>query len=207
MKANPLTLSKLTLLSLSSALLLACTTAPSNDALESKSRTSSSFVEGVAGGAFSEVEKISATVSAIDYKTRSVMLKDAQGNKRTVIAGPDVANLDQVKVGDQVNIVAAVETVIYLRDRGQNAQNGAPAMVLNSAGSASNVGVLRAANQQLTAVVSAVDVAQHRVTLQYSDNSSKVLAVRPDVVIGPSDVGREVVINIAHAMAITVESR
>src|SRR3990167_4022827 len=109
MKSIPLTLTKLTLLSLSSALLLACTTAPSHDALESKSRTNSSFVEGVAGGAFSEVEKISATVNAIDYKTRSVMLKDAQGNKRTVIASPDVANLDQVKVGDQVNIVAAVD--------------------------------------------------------------------------------------------------
>lgn len=205
MKSSPLTLTKLTLLSLSSALLLACTTAPSNDALESKSRTSSSFVEGVAGGAFSEVEKISATVSAIDYKTRSVLLKDAQGNKRTVIAGPDVANLDQVKVGDQVNIVAAVETVVYLRDRGQSAQDGAAAMVLSGTGS--NVGVLRAANQQFTAVVTAVNVAQHKVTLKYSDNSSKVLAVRKDVVISPSDIGREVVINISHAMAITVAPR
>ena len=205
MKSSPLTLTKLTLLSLSSALLLACTTAPSNDALESKSRTSSTFVEGVAGGAFSEVEKISATVSAIDYKTRSVLLKDAQGNKRTVIAGPDVTNLEQVKVGDQVNIVAAVETVVYLRDRGQSAQDGAAAMVLSGTGS--NVGVLRAANQQFTAVVTAVDVPQHKVTLKYSDNSSKVLAVRKDVVISPNDVGREVVINISHAMAITVAPR
>ncbi|MDO8695601.1 MAG: hypothetical protein Q7J74_00685 [Pseudomonas sp.] len=206
MKSTSLTLTKLTLLSLSSALLLACTTAPSNDTLESKSRTSSSFVEGVAGGAFSEVEKISATVSAIDYKTRSVLLKDAQGNKRTVIASPDVANLEQVRVGDQVNIVAAVETVVYLRDRGQSAQDGAAAMVLSS-GSASNVGVLRAADQQFTAVVTAVDVPQHKVTLKYSDNSSKVLAVRKDVVITPSDVGREVVINISHALAITLVPR
>jgi Cu/Ag efflux protein CusF len=205
MKSSPLTLTKLALLSLSSALLLACTTAPSNDTLESKSRTSSSFVEGVAGGAFSEVEKISATVSAIDYKTRSVMLKDAQGNKRTVIASPDVANLDQVKVGDQVNIVAAVETVVYLRDRGQSAQDGAAAMVLSGTGS--NVGVLRSANQQFTAVVTAVDMPQHKVTLKYSDNSSKTLAVRKDVAISPSDVGREVVINISHAMAITVDPR
>lgn len=205
MKSSPLTLTKLTLLSLSSALLLACTTAPSNDALESKSRTSSTFVEGVAGGAFSEVEKISATVGAIDYTTRSVLLKDAQGNKRTVIAGPDVTNLEQVKVGDQVNIVAAVETVVYLRDRGQSAQDGAAAMVLSGTGS--NVGVLRAANQQFSAVVTAVDVAQHKVTLKYSDNSSKVLAVRKDVVISPSDIGREVVINISHAMAITVAPR
>lgn len=205
MKSIPLTLTKLTLLSLSSALLLACTTAPSNDALESKSRISSTFVEGVAGGAFSEVEKISATVSAIDYKTRSVLLKDAQGNKRTVIASPDVANLEQVKVGDQVNIIAAVETVVYLRDRGQSAQDGAAAMVLSGTGS--NAGVLRAANQQFTAVVTAVDVPQHKVTLKYSDNSSKVLAVRKDVVISPSDIGREVVINISHAMAITVDPR
>jgi hypothetical protein len=203
MPLTPLTLSKLTFLGLALALLLACTTAPSNAALGSNSQTTSTFVEGVPGGAFSEIEKISATVSAIDYSTRSVTLNDAQGNKRTVIAGPDVNNLQQVKVGDRVNITAAVETVIYLQERGQHAKDGAAALAL--IGKASNVGVLRVASEQYTAVVTAVNPAQQQVTLQYPDNSSKTLAVRKDVALNTTYVGKQVVFDVTHVIAVTVE--
>jgi hypothetical protein len=205
MKLNPMTLSKLTLLSLTSALLLACTTAPSNDVLESKNQSSSIFVDGLPGGAYSEVETIRATVNAIDYKTRSVTLKDAQGNKRTVIAAPDVSNLELVKVGDQVKIVIALETLIYLPERGQTAEDGAAEMVLGATGS--NVGVLRAETEQHTAVVTAVNVEKHQVTLQFPDNSSRTLSVRKDVAISATDVGRQVMIKVTHAMAVTVEKR
>lgn len=205
MKTSPLTVSKLTVLLLSAALLQACTTAPSNDALSSKSRTSSAFVKGVPGGAFTEVETINATVNAIDYQTRSVTLKDVQGNKRTVIASPDVNNLEQVNVGDRVTIVAVIETVSYLRDNGQNAQGGTTDMLLSNTNS--NTAVVRTANQQVRAVVSAVDIAQHQVTLLYPDRSSKTLTVRKDVAISPSDIGREVVINVSTAMTITVDPR
>jgi hypothetical protein len=201
----PKTLSKLTFLSLSSALLLACTTAPSNDVLQSKNRSSSVFVEGVPGGAYSEVETINATVNAIDYKTRSVTLKDPQGNKRTVIAGPDVSNLELVKVGDQVKIIAALETLIYLPERGQTTEDGAAEMVLGATGS--NSGVLRAETEQLTAVVTAVNLEKHQVTLQFADHSSRTLSVRKDVAISAKDIGRQVMIKVTHAMAVTVEKR
>lgn len=205
MRLKPMTLSKLALLSLSSVLLLACTTAPSNDVLESKNRSSSTFVEGVPGGAFSEVDKINATVSAIDYKTRSVTLKDAQGNKRTVTAGPDVSNLEQVKVGDPVTIIAALETVAYLQERGQAAEDGAAGIALGAGGS--NIGVFKANTEQHTAVVTAVDTERHRVTLQFSDMSSRTLPVRKDVAISAKDIGKKVVIKTTHAMAVKVEKR
>jgi hypothetical protein len=205
MKLKPKTLSKLIFLSMSSALLLACTTAPSNDVLASKNRSSSVFVEGVPGGAYSEIDTITATVTAIDYKTRSVTLKDAQGNKRTMIAAADVSNLEQVKVGDQVKIVAALETLMYLPERGQTAEDGAAAMVIDAKGS--NAGVLRTETEQLTAVVTAVNIATHQVTLQFADNSSRTLSVRKDVAISAADIGRQVMIKITHAMAVTVEKR
>jgi hypothetical protein len=202
MTFTTITRTKLSFLLLSSALLLACQQAPSNDVLNSKSRSSSTYVEGVPGGAFSQVEKIHASVSAIDYVTRAVTLKDDQGNQRTVIAAPDVANLEQVKVGDRVNITVAVETVVYLRERGQAAQDGAAAMVMSGAGT--EVGVIRAANEQVTALVIAVDLAQHKVTLQYPDGSHKTFPVRQDVALSPDAVGREVVIDVTQAMAIRV---
>lgn len=205
MKLSTMTLSKLTLLSLSSAFLLACTTAPSNDVLQSKNQSTSTYIEGVPGGVFSEVEKISATVIAINHNTRSVTLKDAQGNKRTVIASPDVHNLEQVKVNDQVNIVAALETVIYLQDRGQAAKDGAAQIA--ASGNGKDVGLIKASTEQLTAVVTAVHPEQHQVTLQFPDNRSKTLLVRKDVAISAADIGKKVVINVTQAMAITVEKR
>lgn len=48
--------------------------------------------------------KASATVEAVDPATRSVKLKNSRGQERTITAGPEVRNFDQIKVGDTVTI-------------------------------------------------------------------------------------------------------
>jgi hypothetical protein len=105
------------------------------------------------------VETINATVSAIDYKTRGVTLKDAQGKQCTVIENPDVSNLKQVNVGDRVTIVAVIKTVSYLRDHGQNAQDDTADTLLSITNK--NVAAMRTAKQRVSAVVSAVDMEKH----------------------------------------------
>ena len=50
----------------------------------------------------SETIEASAIVEAIDYSTREVVLRDAQGRQTLVKAGPEVRNLAQVKKGDRV---------------------------------------------------------------------------------------------------------
>ena len=50
----------------------------------------------------SETVEASAIVEAIDYLTREVVLRDAQGRQTLVKAGPEVRNLAQVKKGDRV---------------------------------------------------------------------------------------------------------
>ena len=57
---------------------------------------------GMAGAA--QTVKVTATITAIDAKTRDITLKGPQGNEVTVTAGPDVKNFAKMKVGDQVNI-------------------------------------------------------------------------------------------------------
>ena len=57
---------------------------------------------GVAGAA--QAVKVSATIVAIDTATRAVGLQGPQGKEVTVIAGPEVKNFAQMKVGDQVNV-------------------------------------------------------------------------------------------------------
>jgi Cu/Ag efflux protein CusF len=57
---------------------------------------------GMAGAA--QTVKVTATITAIDPKTRDITLKGPQGNEVTVTAGPEVKNFAKMKVGDQVNI-------------------------------------------------------------------------------------------------------
>lgn len=57
---------------------------------------------GVAGAA--QTVKVAATITKIDAATREVTLKGPQGREVTVLAGPEVKNFAQIKVGDQVNI-------------------------------------------------------------------------------------------------------
>jgi hypothetical protein len=54
------------------------------------------------GGVMVEATSISATVEAIDYKTRSVTLKGPKGGVVSFVVGPEAVNFNQVKKGDVV---------------------------------------------------------------------------------------------------------
>jgi len=54
------------------------------------------------GGAVIEAVSITATVEAIDYKTRRVTLKGPKGGLTTFIAGDEVTRFNEVKKGDNV---------------------------------------------------------------------------------------------------------
>jgi len=54
------------------------------------------------GGAMAEAISFSATVDAIDSKTRQITLKGKDGSKTSFIAGDEVRNFAQIKKGDIV---------------------------------------------------------------------------------------------------------
>ena len=47
---------------------------------------------------------VSATITAINRDTRTVQLKTADGKETAVVAGPEVRNFAQLKVGDRVDV-------------------------------------------------------------------------------------------------------
>jgi len=71
----------------------------------------------------SRVVTASATVTAIDMTTREVTLQRASGSTFTVVAGADVRNLPQIRVGDTVNVDFYEALAIELKKGG----TGAPA--------------------------------------------------------------------------------
>lgn len=71
---------------------------------------------GVAGAA--RIVELTATVTAIDAATRAVTLKGPQGNEKTLIAGPEVKNFAQLKVGDKVDVSYAEALTLELKKGG-----------------------------------------------------------------------------------------
>ena len=65
--------------------------------------------------------KASAVVTAIDKATRTVTLKGAKGNSFDLVAGDEVKNFDQVKVGDEVAVEYVRALTLELK------KGGAPA--------------------------------------------------------------------------------
>src|SRR5436190_747528 len=53
-----------------------------------------------------------ATIRAIDAKTRSVTLRAENGDEDSFTVGPDVKRFDQLKVGDTIK-VAYYESVVF----------------------------------------------------------------------------------------------
>jgi hypothetical protein len=49
-------------------------------------------------------KQLVATVESVDLKSRQVLLRTPGGTRATVVAGPEVVNLPQLKSGDQVTI-------------------------------------------------------------------------------------------------------
>ena len=75
-------------------------------------------------------ETASATITAIDAKTRVVTLKGPQGKEFEVEAGPEVKNFAQLKVGDQVDVQYKEALLLQLKKGGgapvaMSAQGGA----------------------------------------------------------------------------------
>ena len=71
---------------------------------------------GVVGVA--QTATVTATITAIDAASRAITLKGPQGKESTVVAGPEVKNFAQLKVGDGVDISFVESLVLELKKGG-----------------------------------------------------------------------------------------
>jgi Cu/Ag efflux protein CusF len=111
--------------------------------------------------------KVTATVEAIDLKTREVTLKGPKGNVSVLTAGPDVRNLEQVKVGD-VAAVGYLEALTLTLKKDGKELPAAATKSQDSARAASGqrpAGVV-AQQVEVTADVTALDAKTQTVTLK-----------------------------------------
>jgi hypothetical protein len=162
------------------------------------------YATGTPGGTFVQTYQVKATVAAIDKATRKVTLVNAAGIKKTVKAGPEIINFDQIRVGDQLKVLVAQELVVSVAGEGETPTTGTGQVVALAPKGAKPGGIM-ADTTQVTAKVTAIDNEHHLATLQFEDGTTKTVPVRPDVDLSKRKVGDKVVIRMTDALAIGIE--
>ena len=159
---------------------------------------------GEPGGVRVETYKETASVAAIDKATRKVTLVDKNGTLTIVKCGPEVANFDQIEVGDQVKASVTMQLVVSVRKPGEPAGDGA-ATVVALAPIGDKPGGVIANTEEITAKVTAIDAKHHKATLLFPDGTVKTFKVRKDVDLTKQTVGADVVFRTTEAVAVSVE--
>lgn len=160
--------------------------------------------KGVPGGVMVDTYEMTAAVTAVDTDKRKVTLVTPDGKKTVVKCGPEVVNFKQIQVGDQLKLTVTEELAVYMADAAAPADNGEAALVALAPKGAKPGGML-AETVQVTAKVTAIDLAHRKATLRFPDGSSKSVPVRKDVDLTKRHVGEEVVIRTTEALALSVD--
>jgi Cu/Ag efflux protein CusF len=154
--------------------------------------------------AMAETIKATATITALDAATRAVTLKGPQGKEMTLIAGDQVKNFAQLKVGDQVNI-QYVEALSLELKKGSTA----PVARTEQAGAAAAKPGERPAGmggRQVTIVAEVVDLnAQTQVVTLRGPQRTVELKVKDPAQFKLIAKGDRVEATYTEALAIAVE--
>ena len=156
-------------------------------------------------GAIARTIELTVQVVAIDRPTRTVRLKGPEGKVADVVAGDEVRNFDQIRVGDRV-VVRYVEA-LSLELRRTTA--GGPDITATAAATRAEPGKRPggAAAAQVTAVadVLAVDPANMIITLQGPRGNIVDLRVQNPDHFKVVKVGDRVDVTYTEALALSVE--
>jgi Cu/Ag efflux protein CusF len=150
--------------------------APAPKGAETKtvsSRTADVAAEG-------QVTKITATVEAIDQKTREVTLKGPKGTM-TFIAGPEVKNLAQVKKGDEIVIEYAQALAMELKKSSKTAVSRTIREGGKSAAAGQKPGAIAGRQVDFVAKIDAIDMKTSMVTLSGVEHTVEIKAKDPAV--------------------------
>jgi len=148
----------------------------------------------------------SATITAIDAKTRNVTLKGPEGKEFVVEAGPEVKNFAQLKVGDQVDLQYVEAIMVELKKGG-----GAPVARTEQGGVATakpgaKPGAMAGRRVTVVGDVIDVDAKNQLVTVKGPQRTVEFEVADPDQfkMIAKGD---QIEVTYSEAMAVSVKPK
>jgi Cu/Ag efflux protein CusF len=148
---------------------------------------------------------LTATVTEIDLAKRQVSLKGPKGDPVPMTVGPEVRNLDKVKVGDQVVVRYQEALSLALKKDGKELPSASETVGAARAqpGQAPGGGAVQ--QVEVTADVVAVDAKSQVVTLKGPQRTVE-LVVRDPAQFKLIKVGDQIQAVYAQALVLTVEA-
>lgn len=147
-----------------------------------------------------------ATVERIDMANREVTLKGEEGEAPvTITVGPDVRNLDQVRVGDIVTITVSEELAIFAAPQGRGPsitethEDRRTPMGGKPGRSVTNL-------METTVTIVALDLAKHSAVIRELSGDLRAIRLSDRMNLDGIKVGDQVVLRHTKAVAISVEN-
>jgi Cu/Ag efflux protein CusF len=155
-------------------------------------------------GVAAEMRTGTATVEAVNQKTREVTLKAEDGGKLTFKAGPEVRNFAQVKVGDKVTATYYQELAVFVAPPGE-APSASETKSLERAALGKKPAGSYTRTVDISATVEALDLKTRKVTLRGPKGNSVTLKLGDHVKrLDKVKVGDAVVAQYTEIVEITV---
>jgi Cu/Ag efflux protein CusF len=146
-----------------------------------------------------------ATVKAIDLKTRRVTLQRPDGSLIKFRAGDEVRNLAQVKVGDTVTVTYYESLAYEVKKPGSVTPGAAVAEGLERAKPGEKPGATAGRVTTVTTTIAGIDKAAGTVTLRSPDGEDTTVKVRDPQKLNQVSVGDLVQITYTEALGISVQ--
>ena len=156
------------------------------------------------GGVMVDVTALQATVDAVDMQKRTVTLILPDGKKKTLTAGPEVKNFDQIKKGDKLK-VKLIETVALFVRKASDPPDAGEAAEVSVAPKGEKPGLMAVKTAEITGNVQAIDYKKRTVTLKGPEGNLATLKVgKAAKRFNEVKKGDQVVLRVTEALLIDV---
>jgi hypothetical protein len=152
--------------------------------------------------------ELTATVTAIDMKTRMVSLQSPGAVSETVYAGPEVRNLAQLKVGDVVTVsyYEALAAEVTAPEKAMKSAEQATAMLRAEAGKRPGGAVGQVSTTTLE--IQSIDASHNAVTFRRPDGKVRTIVIaNPDSQRFVAGLKRGDLVQVTYMEAVAVAVR
>lgn len=158
---------------------------------------------------FSASQKIQlvAVVEAVDREARTVTLKGPQGNSRTLQAREDSNNIDQIHVGDLVDVeyIQHMSIEVFANDGMEPGTGVIGAMAANEEGE--TPAVMEMETMVVTAVVEEINIEANTFKLRWPEGEVVEYEAQDPENLKKADVGDLVVTSHTEAIALSMQEK
>jgi Cu/Ag efflux protein CusF len=161
---------------------------------------------GIPGqAAATRVQKLSATIVAIDKAARSVTIKAADGSTETVKLGPEAQRFDEIAVGDAVLVELEQGLLLEYQPAGSEVVEPKVVVAAGKADASEAPGAVAAGGVQGTVTVTKIDAASRVVTIQTPGGRTFQVKAGPAIQLEKLKVGDHLLGTYVETVAVQLE--